>query len=101
MSTDIQFTLYIEELCARTALSREDVREIVYHEIISPRNHNEDEWQFSADAASIAARAARLHRDLELDWHGVALAIRLLQQVENLERENRYLRQRLLRFEQS
>ncbi|KAF1065399.1 MAG: Chaperone modulatory protein CbpM [Pseudomonas citronellolis] len=43
-------------------------------------------------------RAARLRREFELDWHGIALAMRLFDEVEQLRSENRYLRQRLARY---
>lgn len=99
MATGIQITLYFEELCERTALSPEQVIEIVELDIIQPRDRQSRPWQFDARAASMAARAARLHRDLELDWHGVALALELLEQAEELRRENHRLRQRLRRFE--
>ena len=35
---------------------------------------------------------------MELDWPGIALALRLLDEVDELRAENRYLRQRLARL---
>jgi chaperone modulatory protein CbpM len=45
-----------------------------------------------------ALRALRLHQELEIDWSGIALAIELLDELEQLRDENRMLRQRLRRF---
>jgi chaperone modulatory protein CbpM len=46
----------------------------------------------------LAKRAAKLRRDLELEWEGVALALDLLDEVKQLRAENRMLRQRLGRL---
>ncbi|EJT84701.1 hypothetical protein PPS11_18714 [Pseudomonas putida S11] len=43
----------------------------------------------------MARRAAKLHQELELEWEGVALALELLQEVQQLRSENSMLRQRL------
>jgi chaperone modulatory protein CbpM len=47
---------------------------------------------------ALAKRAAKLRRDLELEWEGVALALDLLDEVKQLRAENRMLRQRLGRL---
>ncbi|MNC74969.1 Chaperone modulatory protein CbpM [compost metagenome] len=46
----------------------------------------------------LAKRAAKLRRDLELEWEGVALALDLLEEVQQLRAENRMLKQRLGRL---
>ncbi len=46
----------------------------------------------------IVTRAARLHRDLAMDWSGVALALELSEENRRLRRENAALRRRLERF---
>ncbi|MOA63802.1 Chaperone modulatory protein CbpM [compost metagenome] len=46
----------------------------------------------------LAKRAAKLRRDLELEWEGVALALDLLEEVQQLRAENRMLKQRLARL---
>lgn len=43
-------------------------------------------------------RAVKLHQELELEWEGVALALELLQEVQQLRSENNMLKQRLGRF---
>ncbi|MNM95603.1 Chaperone modulatory protein CbpM [compost metagenome] len=48
----------------------------------------------------LAKRAAKLHHDLQLEWEGVALALELLEEVQQLRSENSMLRQRLGRFVQ-
>jgi chaperone modulatory protein CbpM len=46
----------------------------------------------------LTKKAVRLHRDLDVDWVGVALAIILLDEVEQLREKNRRLQRRLSRF---
>jgi chaperone modulatory protein CbpM len=45
------------------------------------------EWHFSGDALRRARLAVRLERDLELNLAGVALAVELIEQLEQLRRQ--------------
>jgi len=45
------------------------------------------QWQFSGDALRRARLAVRLERDLELNLAGVALAVNLIEEIEQLRRE--------------
>ena len=87
-----------EELCYATAMSSQTVKEIINHGIIEPVGSDPDNWRFSMQMVSISKKAYRLHRDLEIDWSGIALAISLLEELEQLRDENRHLRKRLERF---
>lgn len=57
-----------------------------------------EEWRFDDQAIAAFHRAQRLQRELELDWPGIAVALSLLDRIDRLDRENRRLSQRLLRF---
>jgi chaperone modulatory protein CbpM len=48
----------------------------------------------------VVKRALRLRRDLDLEWAGIALALELMAELEQLRHENSQLKQRLSRFEQ-
>lgn len=72
--------------------------EIVEVGIVEPREQRAGHWVFDYQAVSVVRRAVRLRREFELDWPGIALALRLLDEVEELRAENRYLRQRLARL---
>lgn len=74
------------------------VIEIVEHGILEPQGLKPDEWLFDDYSLIIAKRAARLQRELALEWDGVALALNLLDELELVRSENRMLRQRLDRF---
>lgn len=45
------------------------------------------EWHFTGDALRRARLAVRLERDFELNLAGVALAVELIEQLEQLRRE--------------
>jgi len=51
-----------------------------------------------AEQVAVAKRAAKLRHDLELEWEGVALALDLLEEVQQLRAENQMLKQRLARL---
>ncbi len=89
----------LTELCELEGVSRTLVVRLVQHDIARPvSGKNEADWVFDTTGARWMSRAIRLQRDLELDWVAVAMLVDLLRQREQLEGENRLLRQRLERF---
>ena len=98
MSNPLIVQLDMAEFCEATDLSDVYVIEIVEHGILEPQGRKPDEWLFDDQALIVARRAAKLRRDLELEWEGVALALELLNELEQVRAENRMLKQRLGRF---
>lgn len=90
--------LDITELCQATRLSSEVVIEIVRYGIVEPGGKSPGDWRFDAHMVTTVRKATRLRRELDVDWPGIALAMDLLEQVEQLRNENRRLVQRLNRF---
>lgn len=88
----------MQELCEVVDLPAAFVIEIVEHGILEPQGRQPDEWLFDSAALSIARRAVKLHHELQMEWDGVALALDLLEELEQVRAENRMLRQRLGRF---
>ncbi|MNG02828.1 Chaperone modulatory protein CbpM [compost metagenome] len=74
------------------------VIEIVEHGILEPQGKQPKDWRFTDYELALAKRAAKLRHDLELEWEGVALALDLLEEVQQLRAENRMLKQRLARL---
>lgn len=101
-------TLTLTEVCHRVSLPEHAVIEIVEVGIVrpvagapvagTPAAGSARAWRFDDQTLVVLSRAARLHEDLALDWHGVALALDLLEELDALRRENEQLRQRLSRF---
>jgi len=92
--------LLLEELCELSGLSEAELRELVDHGVLAPIDSDARHWTFSADRLVVARSAFRLRRDFELDPHGVALAVALLERVRDLEEELRDLRAKLPRRQQ-
>ena len=72
--------------CEATDLSDVYVIEIVEHGILEPQGVQPKDWRFNdyARLALAGKRAAKLRHDLELEWEGVALALDLLEEVQQL-----------------
>ncbi|MCM8739931.1 MULTISPECIES: chaperone modulator CbpM [Pseudomonas] len=98
MSSPLIVQLDLAEFCEAADLSDVYVIEIVEHGILEPQGAQPREWRFTDYELSLAKRAAKLRRELELEWEGVALALNLLEEVQALRAENRMLRQRLGRL---
>ncbi|MFJ5298287.1 chaperone modulator CbpM [Pseudomonas sp. NPDC088368] len=88
----------MKEFCQVVDMPAAYVIEIVEHGIVEPQGLKPDDWLFDTYSLSIAKRAAKLHHDLEMEWDGVALALNLLDELEQVRAENRMLKQRLGRF---
>lgn len=99
--TEVLFTLELEELCECARLSRATLLEIIEVGIVEPQERRGETWLFGAEAVIAVRRAARLQRELELDWPAIALAMSLLEEVEALRSENERLRLRLSRYEEN
>lgn len=98
MSSPLIVQLDMAEFCEATDLSDVYVIEIVEHGILEPQGAQPKDWRFNDYELVLAKRAAKLRRDLELEWEGVALALDLLEEVQQLRAENRMLKQRLGRL---
>ncbi|MFJ1339129.1 chaperone modulator CbpM [Pseudomonas caricapapayae] len=98
MSSTLIVKLDMQTLCQEADLPAAYVIEIVEHGIVEPTGRTPEDWLFDDQAPVLAKRAAKLHHDLELEWEGVALALELLEEVQQLRSENSMLKQRLSRF---
>lgn len=92
-----------QEICQRFDLSTDALVEIVEHGIVEPESGypegHPEQWSFDVEYVITLRRATRLHRDLGIDWAGIALVLDLLEEREYLRQENEALQRRLGRFE--
>lgn len=100
MSSSLILPLNVDELCQSAELSVEHLLEIVEYGILQPSGQTPAQWLFDAGALVVVKRALRLRRDLDLEWAGIALALELMAELEQLRHENSQLKLRLSRFEQ-
>ncbi|MHC8303982.1 chaperone modulator CbpM [Pseudomonas sp. PB3P13] len=98
MSNPLIVQLDMAEFCEASQLSDVYVIEIVEHGILEPQGSQPGNWRFTDFELALAKRAAKLRHDLELEWEGVALALNLLEEVQQLRAENSMLKQRLGRL---
>ncbi len=89
----------VEELCRAVHISEHCLTEIVAYGIVKPKGESVIDWVFTDNDVALIRKAVRLQRDLELDWLATALAVNLLEQIEHLNADNQYLKQRLKRLE--
>lgn len=94
----VQITLTITEFCLHTGVTEAELMEVVGLGVIQPRDPQTAAWQFDERALMTFNRAQRLQRELALDWPGIAVALTLLDEIEQLRKENNQLRHRLERF---
>ena len=84
--------LTLADLCESCDLSEELITTYVSEGIIEPQGTSMTQWRFSRIAVIEVRRARRLEHDLGLNAAGVALALDLKDQIEELKR-------RLLQYE--
>jgi len=87
------------ELCHSANISTETLLALVEYEIAVPITGSQpQQWLFQLNAVARVQKAARLSRDLALEWADLSLVLQLLDDIEQLNRENQHLKQRLARF---
>ncbi len=82
---DDEHTLSLGDLCRCCGVHADVIVTLVEEGIIEPRGETSGRWSFSAGSLRRAMVAMRLHRDLGVNFEGVALAIELLERIEALE----------------
>ena len=90
------YVLSLTEITQCVRIPVETVIVIVDHGIVEPRGQKPEEWQFEPHMLATLRRAIRLQQDLELDWAGIAVALSLIEQLQQLRGQNRLLRQQLI-----
>jgi len=78
--------LSLEELSRLCAVDRTYIVELVEEGVLSVVEVA-SEWRFAGAALQRARAALRLQRDLEINLPGVALALELMEEIEELRRE--------------
>lgn len=89
--------LTLRDVCERCAVSAEHIITLVDYGVVEPQGRSYAEWRFSARSYLQLRRALRLQRDLSINAAGVALAMELLEQLQQAREEVSYLRRRMQR----
>ena len=86
------------ELSECSGLSESELRELVEIGALEPLDADASDWGFGAKCIVAARAASRLRKDFELDTHGLAVVLSLLERVQELETELQRLHARLPRM---
>ena len=92
LESSVTYTL--EELCNTCNVEAEWVTSLVDQGAIDPVGDARSNWRFASLAIIRVARAKRLERDLGLNLPGVALALDLLEQIDDLRSRLKALERR-------
>ena len=85
----------IHELVELSGSSVEELRELVEFGAITPVNPESSNWVFPGQCLLTVRAACRLRASFDLETHGVALVISLLDRIRGLEAEMESLRAQL------
>jgi len=88
-----------DELCQSSDITQAILHELVEHSIAIPLTGEQvTEWQFTVETVTLVKKAARIQRDLAVEWSAIPLILQLLSERDELITENAMLKQQLSRF---
>jgi chaperone modulatory protein CbpM len=82
---DMHLTLL--ELCQACSTSTERIETWVFEGVLEPAGEHPYEWRFNGPLLRRAHLAQRLAEDMEINASGIALALDLLDRIEELKAE--------------
>jgi chaperone modulatory protein CbpM len=80
------------QLIELSGLTEAELRELVDDGALAPVAPQAPAWSFHARSVVVARTAGRLRRELDLDPHALAVVLRFVARIEDLEAELRALR---------
>lgn len=81
---DAAITYTITEVQTICVVDRTIIEELVAYGIVEPIGSSHEQWVFNYHALNRTQKALRLHQDLAINWPGIALALELLDELEEL-----------------
>jgi chaperone modulatory protein CbpM len=82
--------LSVRDLSRICAVDERHIVELVHEGVLNVVDADGTEWRFTGEALRRARLALRLERDLEINLAGVALALELMEEIEQLRRRVRH-----------
>jgi chaperone modulatory protein CbpM len=82
--------LSIRDLSRMCAVDEHHIVELVQEGVLDVVDPDHPEWRFTGAALRRARLALRLERDLQINLAGIALALELLEELEQLRRQVRH-----------
>lgn len=84
---DDTVALDLRDLCRLCGVNAESILDMVEEGMVEPQGAFPQEWRFSGASVRRVQIALRLQRDLRINLPGVALALDLLEELEELRRQ--------------
>ena len=81
---DENLNLGLDDLARSCGISAELLTLLVGEGLLSPQGQSPADWRFNGIQIYRVRRALRLSHDLELDWPATALALDLIEEIEQL-----------------
>lgn len=85
------YVLTVEELCEKCFLAHEQIVELVHEGILDPDTNSPGQWRFTYGSVRRVLTVQRLQSDLGVNLAGAALALELLDRLDELEHRLRQL----------
>lgn len=85
-------TLTVEEVCCRYHIPKALLLDLIEYGVFNNTTTQIDQIIFDGKALKTMEAAFRLHKDLDINLPGVALALELLEEMDNMRCELRMLR---------
>lgn len=82
---DEQATFTLAELCRCCAVEAEHIEQLVEQGILEPSGQQGLHWSFTAASVKRTRITLNLQRDLGVNLEGAALALELLERIDELE----------------
>ena len=80
-----EYELTMTELTELSGLTEAELRELVDYGCIAPVDPDSRDWVFKGKCVMTVRAASRLRSSFELEPHGVALVVSLLDRIHDLE----------------
>ena len=88
---DVEYSLTLAEISRCCGVNTEEILVLIAEGVLSPRGSAQQEWRFGSTDLGRALSALRLERDLGVNAAGAALAIELLDEMQQLRDRVRIL----------
>jgi len=86
---DEQFEFSLSDLCQCCTVQAETIIAMVDEGMLSPAGSSPTEWRFTGTAQRQVEITLHLQRDLRVNLPGAALALELMEEIEQLQRQLR------------
>jgi chaperone modulatory protein CbpM len=88
-------TITFEEVCCRYHIPKALLQDLIEYGLFNNQTTQINQIRFDQKALKTMETAFRLHKDLEINLAGVALALELLEEMDNMRDELRMLRKQM------